>query len=94
MEILPKDKNLFQDISKIIEQGKKQVTVQVNSTLTLTYWQVGKKINEHILQNKRAEYGKEIVTTLSRQLTEEFGRSFNTRNLRRMRQFAEEFPDF
>ncbi len=69
------DKNLFQDLSKIIEQGKNQVAMQVNSTLTLTYWQIGKKINEHILQNKRAEYGKEIVKTVAVQLSEQFANS-------------------
>jgi len=34
---------LFQDLSQIIEQGKRLIAVQVNSTLTLTYWQIGKK---------------------------------------------------
>ncbi len=49
------DNSLFQDLAKIIEQGKKQVAVQVNSTLTITYWQVGKRINEDVLQNQRAD---------------------------------------
>ena len=88
------DKNLFQDLSKIIEQGKNQVAIQVNSTLTLTYWQIGKKINEHILQNKRAEYGKEIVKTVATQLVSIYGRSFVVKNLHRMMQFSVLFPDF
>jgi predicted nuclease of restriction endonuclease-like (RecB) superfamily len=62
--------------------------------LTLTYWHIGKKINEHILENKRAEYGKEIVATVSIQLVEKYGKSFELRNLRRMMQFAEVFTDF
>jgi len=49
---------------------------------------------EHILQNKRAEYRKQIVATLSPQLTEKYGNSFNEKNLRRMMQFADVFEDF
>jgi hypothetical protein len=44
------EKSLFSDLSQIIEQGKQQAVAQVNSTQTLTYWYVGKKINEHILK--------------------------------------------
>ncbi|OQY00051.1 MAG: hypothetical protein B6I20_09280 [Bacteroidetes bacterium 4572_117] len=87
------DKNLLQDLSKIIEQGKKQVAIQANSVLTLTYWQVGKRINDNILQNKRAEYGKEVVKKAANFLVEKYGRGFSLRNIRRMRQFANEFPD-
>jgi hypothetical protein len=85
--------SLLQDLINIVTKGKNQVAVQVNSALTITYWKIGQKINDHILQNQRADYGKEIVVSLSRQLSDKFGRSFNTRNLRRMMQFADEFPD-
>ena len=84
---------LFEDLALIIEQGKKQVTSQINSTLTLVYWQVGYKINTHILEKERAEYSKEIVSTLSTQLVAHYGKSFELRNLRRMMQFSEVFPD-
>ena len=60
---------------------------------TLTYWHVGKKINEHILNNQRAEYGKEIVSPVAAQLVEEFGKSFELKNLYRMMQFAEKFTE-
>lgn len=94
METISKaDNQLFVNLSQIIEQGKNEVARQVNSTLTLVYWQVGKKINEHILDNQRAEYAGEIVSTLSTQLKMNFGKSFELRNLRRMMQFAEVFPD-
>lgn len=88
------EKNLFQDLAQVIEQGKRQVAAQINSTLTTVYWQVGKKINDHILQNKRAEYAKEIVASLSTQLANQYGKSFAERNLRRMMQFAEQFSDY
>ena len=84
------EETLFQDLANIIGQGKRRAIAQVNSVLTLTYWQVGKRINEHVLQNNRATYGKEIVVSLSKQLENAFGRSYTARNLRRMMQFAEE----
>ncbi|KPA18531.1 protein containing DUF1016 [Candidatus Magnetomorum sp. HK-1] len=85
---------LFQDLAQIIEEGKRQVAIQVNTALTIVYWQVGKKINDHILQNKRAEYAKKIVSSLSTQLVNQYGKSFAERNLRRMMQFAEQFSDY
>ena len=88
------EKILLTDLAQIIEQGKSQLTKHVNSVLTLTYWHVGKKINEHILKNERAEYGKQIVPTVSLQLEKLYGRSFNEKNLRRMMRFAEVFEDF
>jgi len=88
------DVMLFHDLAHIIEQGKNQLVKQVNSTVTLVYWQVGKKINEHILNNQRAEYAKEIVSTVSTQLKQVYGKSFEERNLRRMMQFSELFTDF
>ena len=88
------EKNLLIDLAKLIEQANKNFTVQINSSITILFWQIGKRITKHILQNKRAEYGKEIVVTLSRQLKEKYGRNFEERNLRRMIQFSEQFPDF
>jgi len=85
---------LLKDLAQIIEDGKQQVVAQVNSVLTLTYWHVGKKINEHILKNERAEYGKEMVTTLGKQLVLSYGRGFESKNLYRMMRFAEVFADF
>ena len=84
---------LFNELSQLIEQSKEQLVSYANSTLTILFWQVGKRINEHILQNKRAEYGKQIVVTLARQLTEKYGHNFEVKKLRRMMQFAEQFSD-
>lgn len=84
---------LFSEISNLIEQGHSKALSQVNSVMTLLFWQIGKRINDFILEHKRAEYGKQIVVTLSRQLEERFGRNFEEKNLRRMLQFADVFPD-
>ena len=59
---------LFEQIKNLIEQTKNNVAVAVNSSLTMMYWEIGNRINQNILKNQRAEYGKEIVVTLSRQL--------------------------
>jgi predicted nuclease of restriction endonuclease-like (RecB) superfamily len=84
---------LISELSLLIEQSKQQLVVQANSTITILFWQVGKRINEDILQNKRAGYGKQIVSTLSRQLETKYGRNFTEKNVRRMMQFAEHFTD-
>jgi len=84
---------LLADLSQIIEQSKQFVVVQANSVMTMLFWSVGKRINEDVLKNKRADYGKQIVATLARQLTEKYGKNFESRNLRRMMQFAEQFSD-
>ena len=84
--------SLFLELAKTIEHGKKRVTAHINGTLTLVYWQVGSKINTHILEEERAEYAGEIVASLSEQLVEHFGKSFELRNLRRMMQFSKVFP--
>ena len=61
--------------------------------LTALYWRIGNRIHQEVLRSKRAEYGERIVVALSRQLTAEFGRGFEEKNLRRMLQIAESFED-
>ena len=85
--------SLFDRVDTIIEQGRRYVARQANAALTLTYWRVGAEVCRDVLQDQRADYGKEIVVTLSRQLVAKYGRSYQTRNLRRMIQFAQAFPD-
>lgn len=59
----------------------------------MLYWHIGQRINQHILNNERAEYGKEVVKNLSKSLTEQFGKGWSRRNLSYMMQFAIAFPD-
>lgn len=87
------DNDLLTELSQLIEQSQQQVVAQANSTLTLLFWHIGNRINNEILQNKRADYGKQIVLTLSTQLKGRYGRNFELGNLRRMIQFAEQFSD-
>ena len=88
------DNVLLNELSQLIEQSKHLVVSQANSTLTMLFWQIGKRINQDILQNKRADYGKRIVPTVSAQLETRFGRNFTEKNVRRMIQFAEQFAEF
>jgi predicted nuclease of restriction endonuclease-like (RecB) superfamily len=88
------DVDLVNELSQLIEQSKNQVAVQANSAVTVLFWQVGNRINQNILQNKRAEYGKQIVPTVSAQLEKKYGRNFTEKNVRRMIRFAEQFTDF
>lgn len=88
------NEKLFTDLSHLIEQSRQQVAMQANSILTILFWQVGKRINDDILQNQRAEYGKQILPTVSAKLEHLYGRNFTERNVRRMMQFAEQFKDF
>lgn len=84
---------LFDELVQLIETGKRQLVQQANHSVNMTFWHVGKRINEYILNNQRADYGKQIVVTLARQLAERYGRNFEEKNLRRMLQFANEFPN-
>ncbi|MEM6316838.1 MAG: PDDEXK nuclease domain-containing protein [Bacteroidota bacterium] len=93
LENNPQPKDLLSDLIVIIEGGQKQAAAQVNSTLTLVFWQVGKRINEDILGAERAAYGKQVVKGIAEQLTQRYGRSFQLRNIRRMIQFATVFDD-
>lgn len=84
---------LFLSVKDIIDSARKNVAIAVNSTMSLLYWEVGKYVNSYILENQRAEYGKQVVVSLARQLQQEYGNNFSEKNLRRMMQFADRFPD-
>lgn len=86
--------SLVSDLRNIIDRTRGSVASTVNAGLTLMYWHIGERINREVLGNQRAEYGKQIVSTVSSQLQAEYGgRAFGLRSIRRMMQFAEQFPD-
>ncbi len=85
--------NILNEIISIVENSKKQLIVQANNVLTLTFWNIGNRIKKEVLKDQRAEYGKQIVVTLSRDLVKKYGRSYDEKNLRRMIQFAKIFSD-
>lgn len=85
--------SLFQSIKEIINQSREKVFRIANSTLLLTYWQIGQLIVEDEQKGKeRAEYGKYTLKNLSKKLTLEFGKGFDYTNLSNMRKFYQAFP--
>jgi len=86
---------LVLDVKKIVRQAKSQAYAAVNSATVQAYWLIGRRIvEEEQGGEKRAEYGKYVIATLSRELTAEFGRGFSVRSLREFRQFYTTFPEF
>ena len=85
--------DLFKRISDIIENRKLRAYAHANQETTLMFWEVGGYINSVILDRRRAEYGKKILTALSSKLVGKYGNSFSERNLYRMTSFAELFSD-
>ena len=84
---------LLNDVRQLIEQARAHVASAANSAQTLLYWQVGERIRREVLGDSRADYGEQIVSTLSTQLVQAYGQSFGLRSLRRMVQFSEAFPE-
>ena len=72
---------LLNSIIGLIDQTRHFVAKTVNQELTLLYWKIGKTINEEILKNDRADYGKKLVKNLSEELSNRYGTGFNKRNL-------------
>ncbi len=87
------DKALLKDVRALVDEARRDVAHSVNSALVLLYWRIGRRVRQDILKEKRAEYGKRIVSALGRQLEVDFGSGFSEKSLRRMIQFAEVFPD-
>ena len=85
--------SLMQDLRQIIERARGQVAATANYELTMMYWHIGERINREVLGNQRAEYGKQIVSTVSTQLQADFGKKgFEPRSIWRMIQFVSLTP--
>ena len=84
---------LVAQLRQLIHAARTRAVAAVNAELTGLYWQVGRRIHDEVLGTQRAGYGEEIVPTLARQLTADYGRGFSAKNLRHMVRFAEAFPD-
>lgn len=76
---------LVDDLRVLIEQARQHLAQTVNTTLTLLHWKLGERIQREILQGQRAQYGEEILPTLSAKLVPEYGKGFSARNLSKWR---------
>ena len=86
--IVPQYSQLVSEIGTLLQQARKQVATQVNTTLLDTYWQIGKHIVEYEQQgHERAAYGDYLIDRLSRDLTLLYGKGFGKSNLLYMRKF-------
>ena len=88
----PSDR-LFHEIRQLIDTAKQRAAVAINAEITLLYWQVGKRIQTEVLQGQRGEYGKQIIVSLSIQLTQTCGKGWGEKHLRHCLRLAETFPD-
>ena len=87
------DKSLLNNIKILLESSRQQLQQTVNTAMVQTYWHIGRLIVEEEQNgNNRAEYGKQQLLILSEELTKDFGKGFDARNLRNMRQFYRCFP--
>ena len=79
---------LFHQVAELLQNARQQVLRTVNSTMTFTYFEIGRMIVEEEQNGKdRAEYGKQVLKGLSEQLTSEFGKGFSIDILERIRKF-------
>ncbi len=88
---ISKSAPLFNEIKSLIDSARQRAAVSVNAELTLLYWQVGKRIHSELLGGERAEYGQQILPSLAKQLTSQYGKGWSRRNLSNMVKFYQSF---
>ena len=87
--------NYINEVKEILKSARQKAYNTINSVMVEAYWKIGRRIVEEEQNGKeRAEYGKEILKNLSKELTEEFGKGYSYRTLREIRQFYLMFSDF
>ena len=92
-QTLSNSSHLFAEIREVLVTARRTAYKAVNFAMVTAYWNVGRLIVEDEQQgNTRAEYGKAILADLAKRLTDEFGKGFDERELRRIRQFYLVFP--
>ena len=89
----PQEKQLFLDSCSIIEQAQSAAYRSVNETLIKRNWLLGMRIQHEILKERRAEYGEQVIKTLSKELTSKYVDGFSRNNLYRFISFFKSFPD-
>ena len=93
MTLISPSTPLLADVRQLIDSARQRVASTVNGELTQLYWQIGGRVNAELLQGQRAEYGKQVIAELARQLTAEFGKGWSEQQLRHCLRLAATFPD-
>ncbi len=83
---------VFDKVADLIEQARQRVAITINQEMVLLYWNIGKTIKEEIIKSDRAEYGKQIVHSLSGELTLRYGKGYSVQNLWYMIKLYETYP--
>jgi len=83
---------LFEEVRQLIDAARQRAAIAVNAELTLLYWNVGKRIQTEVLKGQRGEYGTQLIKSLSRQLTQTYGKGWGEKQLRHCLRFSETFP--
>ena len=95
MQSLTFNKKIIEDIKEVIVSSRQKVAYEVNNTMLLAYWNVGKIIVENEQSgNIKAEYGKQVMKELSKELRKILGSGFSVSNLFNMRRFYITYPKF
>jgi predicted nuclease of restriction endonuclease-like (RecB) superfamily len=87
------DAPLLADIRRLIDAARRRAAATINAELTLLYWQVGRRIQAEVLGGERAGYGQQVISSLARRLTVDYGRGWSEKQLRHCLRAAETFPD-
>lgn len=87
------EQQLVSDIHHLIDSARKRTAVAVNAELTRLYLQVGERINRDILNSQRAEYGKQVLATLAKELSRDYGRGWSLSLLRYCLKAADIYAD-
>jgi predicted nuclease of restriction endonuclease-like (RecB) superfamily len=87
------DDGLYGAAAQVIEEARAAIAYHANAVALISNWRLGRLIHVETLRRGRADYGKQIVATLSTRLTGRYGEGYDRTNLNRMVKFAKEFPD-
>ncbi|MEW6521364.1 MAG: DUF1016 N-terminal domain-containing protein [Thermodesulfobacteriota bacterium] len=91
--LTPRTDSLHAELRTLIAASRQRLAGTVNAELTRLYWAVGHRLRREVLGGERAAYGSMLMDHLGFRLAAEFGRGFEAKNLHRMVQFAQAFPD-
>ncbi|MEK7399669.1 MAG: DUF1016 N-terminal domain-containing protein [Candidatus Poribacteria bacterium] len=92
MNKIENQEELFDEIATLIEQARKRVATTINQEMIFLYWNIGQTIKKEIMKSLRADYGKQIIQSLSGKLSQRYGRGYSPQNLWYMVQLYEEYP--
>ena len=88
------EEHVFTQIETLIKDTRSTIATTINSELVMLYWNVGKTINNEVLNNEKAEYGESIIKNVAKRLATKYGSGFSKPNIYRMVSFSNKFCDY